>query len=106
MGACEGRRPPPPALSAFEFMNLCCTVRPVVRTCERKRSLEPTLGGSGGQMRPKSQEDTEKLVRRPFVDPPLGAVVEPKTEYFPDFVVSFSAYFFEGLTDPFGDRIL
>ena len=46
-------------------------------------------------MRPKSQEDTEKSVRGPFVDPPLGAVLEFETGYFPDFLVSFSAYFFE-----------
>ena len=72
----------------------------------QNRSLEPTWGGSGGQMHPKSQEDTEKFVRGPFVDPPLGAVLGPKTGFVPEFVVSFSAYFFEGLSDAFGDRFL
>ena len=54
-------------------------------------------------MGPKSQEDTEKLVRGPLVDPPLGTGLGPETGYFPDFVVSFSAYFFEGLSDAFGN---
>ena len=57
-------------------------------------------------MGPKSQEDTEKLVRGPLVDPPLGTGLGPETGYFPDFVVSFSAYFFEGLSDAFGNRFL
>ena len=57
-------------------------------------------------MRPKSQEDTEKSVRGPLVDPPLGAVLGCKSIYFLDFLVSFSAYFFEGLSDAFGDRFL
>ena len=56
-------------------------------------------------MGPKSQEDTETLVRGPLVDRPLGTVLGFKTGYFPDFVVSFSAYFFEGLSDAFGDRL-
>ena len=55
-------------------------------------------------MRPKSQDDMEKSVRGPLVDPPLSAVLGFKTVYFPSFLVSFSAYFFEGLSDAFGDR--
>ena len=47
----------------------------------------------------------EKLVRGPFVDPPLVTMV-PKTGYFLDFVVSFEAHFFEGLFDSFGSRFL
>ena len=40
------------------------------------------------------------------MDPPLGAVVYKKTIYFLDLVVGFSAYFFERLSDPFGDRFV
>ena len=50
-------------------------------------------GGSGGQMRPFVD----------LVDPPLGTVLVFKTGYFPNFVVRLEAYFFEGLSDPFGD---
>ena len=57
-------------------------------------------------MHPKSQEDTEKFVRGHFVDPPLGAVLGFTTRDFPNLGVSFSVYFFEWLSDAFGDRFL